>query len=90
MLLDHDETAPPRRGAGAQRIGGGAGRAVRHPRRGVLDAVFQRVRPEVVFHAAAHKHVPILEQYVCEAVRTNVFGTINVLDAARARARRTW
>ena len=47
----------------------------------VLDDVFARVRPEVVFHAAAHKHVPILERHACEAVRTNVFGTKNVVDA---------
>jgi FlaA1/EpsC-like NDP-sugar epimerase len=43
--------------------------------------VFRRIRPEIVFHAAAHKHVPILEDYACEAIRTNVFGTINVLEA---------
>ncbi len=43
--------------------------------------MFRRVRPEIVFHAAAHKHVPILEDYACEAIRTNVFGTLNVLDA---------
>jgi FlaA1/EpsC-like NDP-sugar epimerase len=47
----------------------------------VLDAVFRRVRPEIVFHAAAHKHVPVLEDYSCEAIRTNVFGTLNVLNA---------
>jgi FlaA1/EpsC-like NDP-sugar epimerase len=51
----------------------------------VLESVFDRERPEVVFHAAAHKHVPILEDYACEAIRTNVFGTLNVLDAC-ARA----
>jgi len=47
----------------------------------VIEAVFTRVRPEIVFHAAAHKHVPILEDYACEAIRTNVFGTLNVLNA---------
>jgi FlaA1/EpsC-like NDP-sugar epimerase len=40
-------------------------------------------RPDIVFHAAAHKHVPILEDYPDEAVRTNVLGTDNVLQAAR-------
>ena len=81
VLLDHDETHLH---DAVQALGGAAKVALCDIRdRGVLDAVFQRVRPEVVFHAAAHKHVPILEQYVCEAVRTNVFGTINVLDAAR-------
>jgi FlaA1/EpsC-like NDP-sugar epimerase len=47
----------------------------------VMDAVFDRYRPEVVFHAAAHKHVPILEDFASEAIRTNVFGTLNVLNA---------
>jgi FlaA1/EpsC-like NDP-sugar epimerase len=50
----------------------------------VIDAVFRRFRPEIVFHAAAHKHVPVLEDYACEAVRTNVFGTLNVLEACAA------
>jgi FlaA1/EpsC-like NDP-sugar epimerase len=49
----------------------------------VLDAIFARVRPEVVFHGAAHKHVPVLEDYACEAIRTNVFGTLNVIEACR-------
>ena len=49
----------------------------------VVDAIFDAARPEVVFHAAAHKHVPILEQYACEAVRTNVFGTLNVVEASK-------
>ncbi len=46
-----------------------------------LDQVFAEARPDVVFHAAAHKHVPILEQYPGEAVKTNILGTANVLDA---------
>jgi FlaA1/EpsC-like NDP-sugar epimerase len=50
--------------------------------RRVLDDVFARVRPDVVFHAAAHKHVPILERHASEAVATNVFGTNNVVEAA--------
>ena len=49
----------------------------------VFDA-FMRYRPELVFHAAAHKHVPILEAYPEEAVQTNVLGTANVVDAAVA------
>lgn len=49
----------------------------------VLEA-FARWQPDVVFHAAAHKHVPILETHVVEAVETNVIGTKNVLDAAVA------
>src|SRR5262249_42650243 len=41
-------------------------------------------RPDVVFHAAALKHVPLLEQEWEEAVKTNVFGSVNVADAAVA------
>ncbi len=46
-----------------------------------LDRVFRDFKPHVVFHAAAHKHVPILEACPEEAVKTNVFGTRNVLEA---------
>jgi FlaA1/EpsC-like NDP-sugar epimerase len=46
--------------------------------------VFMRYRPEVVFHAAAHKHVPLLETHPEEALHTNVIGTANVADAAVA------
>jgi FlaA1/EpsC-like NDP-sugar epimerase len=48
----------------------------------VIDEMFRRYRPDVVFHAAAHKHVPILERFPCEAIRTNVLGTRNVVEAA--------
>jgi FlaA1/EpsC-like NDP-sugar epimerase len=46
--------------------------------------IFARWRPEVVFHAAALKHLPLCELHPCEAVKTNVWGTQNVLDAAVA------
>lgn len=46
-----------------------------------LDQVFAEVRPDVVFHAAAHKHLPLLERHPCEAVKSNVAGTENVLWA---------
>lgn len=47
-----------------------------------LNEVFQRYRPEVVFHAAAHKHVPLMEHCPAEAVRNNVLGTYNAARAA--------
>lgn len=49
---------------------------------GRLDAVFARHRPQVVFHAAALKHVNMLEKCPDEAYKTNVLGTHNVLEAA--------
>jgi FlaA1/EpsC-like NDP-sugar epimerase len=49
----------------------------------VLNAIFDERRPEVVFHAAALKHLPMLEQYPDEAWKTNVLGSLNVLQAAR-------
>ena len=45
-----------------------------------LDYVFSTYRPQVVFHAAAYKHVPLMEENPCEAVRVNVGGSRNVAD----------
>lgn len=81
LLLDHDETHVHDIGAdlpSAVQILADIRDAE------LLEEIFRRYKPEVVFHAAAHKHVPILELYPQEAVRTNVFGTQNVLDAAVA------
>ncbi len=47
-----------------------------------LFAVFTRYRPAVVFHAAAHKHVPLMELQPQEAFKNNVFGTLNIAEAA--------
>ena len=47
-----------------------------------VDAVFTRFTPDVIFHAAAYKHVPMLEQQIREAVRNNVIGTRQVAEAA--------
>lgn len=47
-----------------------------------LDRAFFEHRPDVVFHAAALKHLPMLESYPTEAWKTNVMGTLNVLEAA--------
>lgn len=49
-----------------------------------MTEIFTSRRPEVVFHAAALKHVNILENHASEAVKTNVLGTLNVLEAARS------
>ena len=49
-----------------------------------LDEVFDLYHPEVVFHAAAHKHVPLMELSPAEAIKNNVFGTRNLLESASA------
>lgn len=50
-------------------------------RRG-LESVFATYRPQIVLHAAAHKHVPLMEHNCVEAVKNNVFGTLNVVELA--------
>lgn len=55
--------------------------SVRDPQR--LDQIFACYRPELVFHAAAHKHVPLMEHCPEEAVKNNVFGTYNAAETAQ-------
>lgn len=83
VLLDHDEThlhdlITDLDGAGV------AGMLVDIRDHERVLAAFIQSRPEVVFHAAAHKHVPLLESFPEEALLTNVIGTANVADAALA------
>ena len=47
-----------------------------------VDELFKEYRPDIVYHAAAHKHVPLMEDSPNEAVKNNVFGTLNVARAA--------
>ena len=47
-----------------------------------LDCVFANYRPDIVFHAAAHKHVPLMEHSNCEAIKNNVAGTYNTANMA--------
>ena len=47
-----------------------------------LECIFKNYQPQIVFHAAAHKHVPLMEQSGCEAIKNNVMGTYNTADMA--------
>jgi FlaA1/EpsC-like NDP-sugar epimerase len=81
LLLDHDEThlfevassLPP----GCTQV------LLDIRNRDRVQRLFTEAMPEVVFHAAAHKHVPLLETHPCEAIATNVLGTENVVRASR-------
>lgn len=80
LLLDHDETHLYETAA---TVDGPVTQLLVDVRdRVALGHAFTRYRPDVVFHAAAHKHVPLLESHPCEAAETNVLGTVNVAEAA--------
>ncbi len=86
VVLDHDETHLHETLGDLGALGGAVEPTaalcdVRDPHR--LGVVFDEHRPDVVFHAAAHKHVPMLERHAVEAVMTNVFGTRHVVEAAQ-------
>lgn len=51
--------------------------------RTAIFRLFDRLRPQTVIHAAAHKHVPLMEQNPDQAVKNNIFGTLNLFDAAQ-------
>lgn len=53
---------------------------IRFPKR--IQSLFKQVQPEIIFHAAAHKHVPLMELNPTEAITNNVLGTKNLLNAA--------
>ncbi|WP_199730489.1 nucleoside-diphosphate sugar epimerase/dehydratase [Amycolatopsis panacis] len=53
-----------------------------------VEQIFATFRPEIVFHAAAHKHLPLLERHPCEGVKSNVLGTQHLVDAATAHGTR--
>lgn len=89
LVLDHSEAALHAildRAMLEQRPGDGpvAGRLCDMRDRARLMAITKEFAPNIVFHAAALKHVPHLEREVCDAVRTNVMGTVNAADAAIA------
>ena len=46
----------------------------------LVDQIFEEFKPQIVFHAAAYKHVPIQEVFPWEAVKANVFGTFNLAN----------
>ncbi len=79
LLVDHDETHlfdAASEADGSEQVL----LDIRDRRR--VNELFDRVSPDIVFHAAANKHVPLLESYPCEAVATNVHGTHNIVAAA--------
>lgn len=50
--------------------------------KGRLENIFKTYKPDIIFHAAAHKHVPLMEENPTEAIKNNIFGTLNVVECA--------
>ena len=84
VLVDHDETHLHDIAADLDPNGPAILALCDIRNRKQMMAVFETHRPTVVFHAAAHKHVPLLEAHPAEAVHTNVVGTANIVDCALA------
>jgi FlaA1/EpsC-like NDP-sugar epimerase len=84
VLLDHDETHLHDVGIDLDGQPSVVAALADVRDRGAIARVFRAHRPEIVFHAAAHKHVPVLEAHPEEAFRTNVLGTLHVAHAAMA------
>lgn len=82
VLLDHDETHLHEAMANLEGVPGVDAVLVDIRDQERIAATFMRHRPQIVFHAAAHKHVPMLEAHPEEALLSNVIGTANVADAA--------
>jgi FlaA1/EpsC-like NDP-sugar epimerase len=87
IMLDHDESALHAiqlalHGRALLDSDEAALADIRDARR--IRHVFEQFRPQIVFHAAALKHLPLLERYPAEALKTNVRGTLTVLEAAAA------
>lgn len=55
-----------------------------------MEQIFKKYRPDLVFHAAAYKHVPLMEDSPVEAIRTNVIGTYNVARLADKYGVKKW
>ena len=92
-LLDHDESNLHRlqlelEGHGLLQSDGLIIADIRDRRR--MHQVFQDLKPEVVFHTAAHKHLPLLERHPCEGVKSNVLGTEQLIEAALAAGTETF
>jgi len=87
LVVEHSEVALYTVCEGLKRAGSAAeidGRIADVRDRARIHGIFADYRPDIVFHAAALKHVPLLERDWSEGVKTNVFGSVNVADAAAA------